>query len=132
MKILGLDYGTKRIGVALSDENQKMAFPHSVIENKPNFIDIIKRLKEENDFKEVVVGEPEEGDLKKEILNFVEKLKKEGFTVFLQKEFMTSLHTDMFTKTKPIARKTAQKREVKKDESAAALILQRWLDKNSK
>jgi len=132
MKILGLDYGTKRIGVALSDENQKLAFPHSVIENKPNFIDIIKKLREENSFEEIVVGEPEEGGLRNEILNFVENLKKEGFRVSLQKEFMTSLHTDMFTKTKPIARKTTKKREVKKDESAAALILQRYLDKNSK
>ena len=33
MRLLGIDYGAKRIGVALSDEKGKMAFPHSVIAN---------------------------------------------------------------------------------------------------
>ena len=33
MRYLGIDYGTKRIGVALSDEKGKMAFAHSVIPN---------------------------------------------------------------------------------------------------
>ena len=33
MRYLGIDYGTKRVGVALSDENGKMAFAHSVIPN---------------------------------------------------------------------------------------------------
>ena len=33
MRFLGIDYGAKRIGVALSDEKGKMAFPHSVIAN---------------------------------------------------------------------------------------------------
>ena len=64
-----------------------------------------------------------------QIKKFGLELEKEGLKVFFQKEFMTSLHTDMFTKTKPIARKTKQKVEPKKDESAAALILQRYLDK---
>ena len=31
MKYMGIDYGTKRIGVALSDEGGSVAFPHSVV-----------------------------------------------------------------------------------------------------
>ena len=33
MRYLGIDYGTKKIGVALSDEKGKMAFPYSVVVN---------------------------------------------------------------------------------------------------
>jgi len=132
MKILGLDYGTKRIGVALSDENGRMAFPHSVLENKKGLIEFIKDIQKKEGFEKVVLGDPGENNIREEVMLFVEILKKEGLEVFLEKEFMTSLHVDMFTKTKPIARKTKQKKEVKKDESAAALILQRYLDKNSK
>ena len=33
MRYLGIDYGTKRIGIAFSDEKGKMAFAHSVIPN---------------------------------------------------------------------------------------------------
>jgi len=129
MKILGLDYGKKRIGIAISDEDSRIAFPHSVLENKENIIKMIKELSQKEGFKEIVLGDPGDNPIKEEIVLFMEILKKEGFDVFLEKEFMTSLHTDMFTKTKPIARKTAKKKEVKKDESAAALILQRFLDK---
>lgn len=129
MKTLGIDYGTKRIGLALSDDNSKIAFPHSVLENNKDLVSLIKNLKNKEGFETVVVGDPGENDFKKDVMLFVESLKKEGLVVHLEKEFMTSLHTDMFTKTKPIARQTKQKREAKKDESAAALILQRYLDK---
>jgi putative holliday junction resolvase len=129
MKTLGLDYGKKRIGVAISDDNGKIAFPCCVLENKEKLIEIIKDLRSKEGFESIVLGDPGDNSIKEEVMLFMEILKKEGFTVFLEKEFMTSLHSDMFTKTKPIARKTKQTREPKKDESAAALILQRFLDK---
>jgi putative Holliday junction resolvase len=129
MKTLGLDYGKKRIGVAISDDNGKIAFPCCVLDNKEKIVDIIKELREKEGFQDIALGDPGDNSIKEEVMLFMEILKKEGFNVFLEKEFMTSLHTDMFTKTKPIARKTKQSREPKKDESAAALILQRFLDK---
>ncbi|MDQ5883331.1 MAG: putative pre6S rRNA nuclease [Patescibacteria group bacterium] len=129
MKTLGLDYGKKRIGVALSDDDSRIAFPYSVLDNKNNLIEIIVDLSKKEGFKDIALGDPGDNSIKDEVILFMEVLKKEGFNVFLEKEFMTSLHTDMFTKKKPIARKTKQKREPKKDESAAALILQRFLDK---
>ena len=33
MRRIGIDYGTKRVGVSLSDESGKMAFPHGVFSN---------------------------------------------------------------------------------------------------
>jgi putative Holliday junction resolvase len=129
MKIMGIDYGTKRVGIAFSDIGENMAFPNSVIPNTGNLASLIIDMARKEEVETVVLGEPGEGSLKEEIKKFGLELEKAGLNVFFQKEFMTSLHTDMFTKTKPIARKTKQKVEPKKDESAAALILQRYLDK---
>ena len=36
MKIMGIDYGTKRIGIAFSDDSGSVAFPAEVISNKDN------------------------------------------------------------------------------------------------
>jgi putative Holliday junction resolvase len=129
MKYIGLDYGTKRIGVAFSDEDGQIAFPHSVLENNSQASVKIKEFCDLEGVKSAVIGDPGDGQLQKEVHVFVDKLKNEGLDVFMEKEFMTSLHTDLFNKKKPVARKVKQARGEKKDESAAALILQRFLDK---
>ncbi|MDQ5901424.1 MAG: putative pre6S rRNA nuclease [Patescibacteria group bacterium] len=128
-KILGIDYGKKRIGVAISDENASFAFPLDVLENNQEVFAKISELVKKEKIQTVVVGDPGENEIKKEVNVFVERLKEFGLSVFLEKEFMTSLHTDIFTKTKPVARQTKKEILPKKDHSAAALILQRYLDK---
>ena len=54
MKILGIDYGTKRTGLALSDETGKVAFPYAVISNS---LDEIIKVIELEGVSEVVIGE---------------------------------------------------------------------------
>ena len=44
MKFLGIDYGTKRVGTALSDSDGSMAFPHAVIPNDKKLILVIKEI----------------------------------------------------------------------------------------
>jgi len=130
-KILGIDYGTKNIGIAISDDFGTIAFPLVVLENNKEVIEKIKNLSEKEDFSKIVIGDPGiwAQETRRKVLSFAEELEKEGFLVSFEKEFMTSLHANMFTKKKPIARQTKQNREAKKDQSAAALILQRFLDK---
>jgi RNase H-fold protein (predicted Holliday junction resolvase) len=54
---LGIDYGTKRIGLASSDEEGKIAFPLSVLENDNKFIENLRHIIEEKEIKKVVIGE---------------------------------------------------------------------------
>lgn len=130
MKYMGLDYGLKRVGVAFSDSQGQIAFPHSVLGNTGALLGELKELRQKEGVENVVVGDPgAENEFQKDVLRFVKELENEGFKVFLEKEFMTSLHTDLFNKKKPVARKVKQERGEKKDESAAAMILQRFLDK---
>lgn len=53
---MGIDFGTKKIGIALSDESGKMAFPHTVIPNDKNKNKFIEDLINEMRVEEMVIG----------------------------------------------------------------------------
>ena len=53
---MGIDFGTKNIGLALTDESGSMAFPHGVIPNDGKLLKTVTSLIQEKDVKEVVIG----------------------------------------------------------------------------
>ena len=130
MKIIGIDYGTKRIGIAISDESRGFALPVSVVKNStPNSTVATDALKEvielaaKNTVTEVVMGESRDYDQKEnpvyaESMVFKKQLEAAGLTVYLELEFMTSVQAERF-----------QGKTDMSDASAAALILQSYLDK---
>ncbi len=125
MRHIGIDYGTKRIGVALSDESGTLAFPETILQNDGKAVGAIVALARERGAEDIVVGEPlplagGDNPLMKSINSFVDALKRfGGMRVHLEKEFLTSREAQ---------RHTASKHE---DAAAAALILQRYLDKRA-
>ena len=127
MRYLGIDYGTKRVGLALSDEEGDFAYPLSVLENTEDLISEIVKLCKENNVGTVVVGESKdfsqkENDIMQEIKPFVENLKEvTGLKVFMHPEFMTSMEAEHI-----------QGHNDMHDASAAALILKSYLDTNNK
>lgn len=135
MKYLGIDFGTKHIGLAISDDEGSFAFPLKTIENNSSVLEELESIMKERGAESIVLGDPGNDDMaedtKKKILEFKSILEERGFSVVLQNEAMTSLHSDLFGKKKPIARKWGTERKDKKDESAAAMILQRYLDTQS-
>ncbi len=123
MRFLGIDYGTKRVGIAVSDENCQFAMPLIVINNSKNLVTEIIELAKKNNIKELVLGESknykgEANAILTESLNFKMDLEKRGFIVHLEPEFMTSTHAEKFQGKNDLL-----------DASAAALILQSFLDK---
>lgn len=56
MRFLGIDYGTKKIGLALTDSEGMMAFPHSVIPNDGKVLETIERLVAKEKIEEIVIG----------------------------------------------------------------------------
>lgn len=124
-RILGVDYGSKRIGIAISDETRRFALPVSVLENSPVLFDEIAKLAVDYGFKEIVLGESrnykgEANDIMIDALDFKDKLEEKGYIVYLEPEFMTSMHAERL-----------QGENKMTDASAAALILQTYLDKNA-
>lgn len=56
MRLIGIDFGSKNIGLALTDESGSMAFPHDVIPNDSNLLGAVTSLIAQKDVKEVVIG----------------------------------------------------------------------------
>lgn len=122
-RILGIDYGTKRVGVAISDEAQEFALPMSVISNTENLTAEITKIASENMAREIVIGESRDyagkpNSIFEDVEKFKTKLQKVGLIVYLEPEFMTSIQAERL-----------QGKHDKTDASAAALILQSYLDK---
>lgn len=147
MRYLGIDYGTKRIGVAISDENGKMAFAHSVIPNlgKEKTAKKIKKICVENLVGKIALGKSlnykgEPNPIMEKIEPFKTELEKEtGLPVVYQNETLTSAEARRplggERKRPPTLnkRKSPEKErqaKMKIDASAAALILQSHLDRN--
>ncbi len=53
---MGVDFGSKNIGLALTDESGSMAFPHGVIPNDGKLLKTITSLIAQKDVKEIVIG----------------------------------------------------------------------------
>ena len=80
-KAVGVDYGTKRIGIAISDSSQIIATSLCAIENK-NIFSFLKELLEKEEVDTIVIGEAKnldntETDSSKHIYQFIEKLKNQ-------------------------------------------------------
>ncbi|MEA3399414.1 MAG: Holliday junction resolvase RuvX [Patescibacteria group bacterium] len=134
MKYLGIDYGSKRVGVAISDEEKSFAFPLDIIPNNLNLLNNILTICESQQIERIIIGESKDlsgkdNEIMGEINEFKQKLE-EHFPVFFEKEFMTSIEAQG-REGKEInnARKAKKKEKKKVDDSAAALILQRYLDR---
>ena len=59
-RILGIDLGTKRIGIAISDYNQKIATPLQTLDKSKHYklIDELESIITENDIKGIIIGNP--------------------------------------------------------------------------
>ncbi len=124
MRYLGIDYGDKRVGVAISDEMGEFAFPYAVIKNSKSILDEVCSIIDKEQIAEVAVGESLDSDgnpnlIQKDIDEFCANLKSRVPTpVFLEQEFWTSMQAKKF-----------QGENELHDASAAAIILQTFLDR---
>ncbi|MFL2592246.1 MAG: Holliday junction resolvase RuvX [Cryomorphaceae bacterium] len=133
-KILAIDYGKKRCGFAISDEDQLIAFPLETIDNEEIYL-YIKNIIKEEDIEKFVVGLPKNNinslfNIEKEIKLFIKKIKQEYpfLSIFRVDERYTSSLAKL-TIAKSDLKKT--KRENKKliDKISATIILQSFLKK---
>ena len=143
MRFLGIDFGMKRIGIAISDENGTLAFPKEIILNDIHTLAKIKEIIKKENVDELVIGESVDFSGKLNILmqyveNFIKDLENEfHLPVHTQKEFLTSVEARRSKDGKKELSPSQARSKLKNtkagrvDASAAALILQRYLDKNN-
>ncbi len=124
MRYLGVDFGAKRVGLSLSDENLSFALPHSVLDNDKKIIGKIKKIISENNVGMVILGESldyagKPNKIMEKIEEFKKNLQEETkISIIFEPEFMTSSQA-----------KLLQGENKMHDASAASLILQSYLNK---
>jgi putative Holliday junction resolvase len=133
MKYLGLDYGTKRIGVAVSDDTGSIAFPLTVVESGPKALEEVADIARVNNVEVIVMGESLNfKNEKNEVMEDIEQFKADiaeltQLPVEFEKEFFSSAQAArQFT---PDGSRKKNPSQDKLDAAAAALILQGYLDK---
>lgn len=143
MRFLGIDYGSKRIGLALSDEGGTMAFPKNIIPNDSDTLNEIAEIINSEKVQAIVVGESmdfsgQANAISSKIEDFVQNINdKFGLPVHKQKEFLTTVEARKSPDAKAMSNKSQAhtKNKAKKGDSvdagAAALILQRFLDRKA-
>lgn len=131
---MGLDYGSKRVGVALSDPMGIFAQPLEIFENKGknSFLSCVRELVQKHEVKEIVLGFPRNmdgsvGPAAQEVEFVAEELKAGlGIPVVLWDERLsTSAAERMLIEEADMSR---EKRKGTRDKIAASLILQNYLD----
>jgi len=139
MKYLGIDYGTKRIGVAVSDDDGRVAFPFTTIETSAKALSEVDALIKENHAERVVMGESRDfsgqpNPVQEDIEQFAKDLGEvSGVPVVFEQEFLTSAMALRQAQGKPLrqSNQRGQEKPEKSDASAAALILQSYLDRKN-
>ena len=138
MRFLGIDYGTKRVGLALSDDGGTLAFPYKIIPNNLELVDAVHNICGTEEISAIILGESHDlSGQPNKIMGSIEEFKRNieaelDLPVYFQNEFMTTIEArGRAGKEKNNARKIEQIKKASADALAAALILQRYLDKNN-
>lgn len=134
MKIIGLDLGSRTLGVAISDQYEMLASPIEIHRYREGDYDSafkrVLELAEENKSNRIVLGFPknmnntigEKGELS---ISFKERLEKHGLEVILWDERLSTKEVTRMMITADVSRK---KRKQQVDKLAATVILQGYLD----
>lgn len=123
MKYLGIDYGSKKVGFAESDEDGVLAFPLLIASNDDELLSDTEEIVRAMNISTVVIGLSLDNNgvpnkIAADAQKFGNDLVAKNINVIYEKEFFT---------TQEAKKQPNHKREV--DDAAAALILQRYLDK---
>lgn len=126
MKILAIDYGRKKIGLALSEGI--LAEPLAVIKKEPQVLEKIEKICRVQQVTKIVIGLPESG-IVNEIKSFANKLAEmTDLPVAFQEETLTT--QDAIAKMIKTGKKR-KFRQQQQDAVAAALILESYLEKTN-
>ena len=148
MKYLGVDYGQKKIGIAISDDRASMAFPRDIIFNDEKHIEYIKHLCDQEQIINIVIGKSvdyqgKDNSIEKYITEFIKILNKENKYIVhrIDERMSTSLisaenryHFQKKQNSKTFSKNAKSVRDTTKNDDAkvAALILQNFLDSKPK
>ena len=129
MKILAIDYGTKRIGIAVGDSKLRIAMPKGVIKNSQGAVDEVARVITDSGIEKVIVGLPltpsgKEGQRALMVREFVDRLREKLPEVDI--ELWDERYTTMEAESR-LSHIPPKKRKNLIDSVSAQIILEEYL-----
>jgi len=136
-RVLGIDYGTKRIGLAVTDPLNIFAYPLITLPNDSKFIDQLKKIIDDYHVAKIILGYPlkESGDesaSSQSVLKFKEELEnKIGLPVeLIDERYSSSIAQERIIQSVSSKKKRRDKSLL--DKNAAAVILEDYLNGTKK
>ena len=133
-RIAAIDFGLKRIGIALSDERKQIAFPLTTVEGGKKGIENVGKalFEKKKEIEPIIVGLPlllngQKGEMALMAEKFGKELEtKLEIPVLFVDERLSSRHADQGLRELSLSRK---ERTAKLDQTSAAFLLQSYLEK---
>lgn len=132
-RIMGIDYGEKRIGIALSDPLLTFAYPFITLQNDASFLTNLSKIIVEKKIIKIILGLPSSSfKSSKELAKKVIKLKadiekKNNIDVVLwDEEYSSAIAKEKVVES--VAKKSKRRKKDLLDRHSAAVILQEFLD----
>ncbi|MEK7227634.1 MAG: Holliday junction resolvase RuvX [Patescibacteria group bacterium] len=122
MRLMAIDYGEKRVGLASTDETGRFALPRLVLPNDPLLLEKLLEFKKQEKIEKVILGESrnlkgEPNPIFSEIEKFKRELEERGVEVIYHPEVFTTVEA-----------RRLQGQTSMTDASAASIILKSYLD----
>lgn len=131
MNILGIDYGSARVGVALGNDRLKIASPYIILDNKDSerFFSALEKIIKEESIEKIITGIPyslssvitAQTESVKSFVSYLEK-KFPNIEIIMEDERFSTRYADSLCKPT---------RGGSTDDIAAMIILQSYFDKTS-
>ena len=134
MKVIGIDFGLSKVGLAISDPSGIIALPLKVLryKNKEGLLSELQNISKEKDVNKFVIGYPismnyKENEMTKIIDSFKQDMENLNFEVILEDERLSSEYAKKIMIEQDV--KVSRNKEMV-DLTAASIILQTYLDRN--
>lgn len=135
-RIMAIDYGIKRVGIALTDPMKKFAYPYKTLLNDKNLITNIIKIVTEMDVKVILIGMPEISknetkSISSEILQFKDKLSEKIKTdiIFWDESFSSKIAQQKILES--VTKKKDRRNKALLDMHSAAVILSEYLEQEN-
>lgn len=126
MKYLGIDFGSKKVGFAQSDDEGRLAFPLMIAPNDQMLLKDTLELIREMKFSVVVIGESVDGNGKPNAI--AKDARKFGATIENSIDVIVKFEKEWYS-TVEARKQPGNEGNHEVDDQAAAIVLQRYLDK---
>lgn len=134
-RLMGLDYGEKRVGVALSDPLLTFAYPFTTLQNDPELLTNLSKIIIEKKIIKIILGLPSERFISSnKLAEKVKKLKEEIESnnkievVLWDEEYSSLIAKEKIVES--VLKRSKRKNKGLLDRHSAAIILQEFLDSN--